>query len=48
MWVRIASEISKKEDSIVLIDPELFLSGSKEEIRSFQVLLSELKFVRSF
>lgn len=29
MWVRIISEVANDEKSIVLIDPDLFLSGSR-------------------
>lgn len=40
MWVRIITEVANNEKSVVLIDPDLFLSGSREEIKSFLVLIN--------
>ena len=48
MWVRILTEMVQNDDSVVLIDPELFITGSQEEIQSFVSLMTFIEFAHCF
>ena len=39
LWVSIIRELVNNEKAITLIDPDLFISGSSEEIKSFLFLI---------
>lgn len=48
MWVRIVTEIIYNDDSVVLVDPDLFVAGSREEIESFVFLITLIPFAHCF
>lgn len=47
-WIRILIELLSNERSAVVIDPDLFLDGSRLEIQSFFVLMEDITFAHSF
>jgi hypothetical protein len=48
MWVRVLTEIIYNDDSVVLVDPDLFLTGSPEEISAFIFLMNVIPFAHCF
>lgn len=48
LWVRILQQIVTHENSLTLIDPDLFENGTYDELRSFFILVSSIPFAHSF
>ena len=48
LWVRILTESIQNDNSVVLIDPDLFMTGSPEEIQSFIYLIAIIPFAHCF
>lgn len=48
LWVRVLTEIIHNDDSVVLVDPDLFLTGSPEEIQAFIFLINLIPFAHCF
>jgi hypothetical protein len=48
MWVRILTEVIQNDDSVILIDPDLFAKGTSEEIQSFIFLTAVIPFAHCF
>lgn len=48
LWVRILTEVVHNDDSVILIDPDLFLTGSSEEIQTFIALMIIIPFAHCF
>jgi len=48
LWIRVLTEIIYNDDSVVLVDPDLFLTGSPEEIQTFIGLMNVIPFAHCF
>ena len=48
LWTSILVDIIMNENCITLIDPDLFLTGSNQEIKSFEFLIDRVVFAHTF
>lgn len=48
LWVRILTEVIYNDESVVLVDPDLFVTGSSEEIQTFIFLVTIIPFAHCY